>query len=125
MIMKSIFKIHPLLYLLMFICIVTGLFRELTYFMLIIIIHELGHIITGILLKQKIEKIILLPFGGITIFQMKLNISIYKELLIAIMGPIFQIIGYIVFGLLTYYPPKTDLFYDSMNKKYGINIYKI
>lgn len=35
------------------------------------------------------------------------------------------IIGYIVFGLLTYYPPKTDLFYDQMHKKYGINIYKI
>ena len=29
MIMKNIFKIHPLLCLLMFICIITGLFREL------------------------------------------------------------------------------------------------
>lgn len=98
MIMKNIFKIkiHPLLYLLMFICIITGLFRELILFMLIIIIHELGHITMGLLLKQKIEKVILLPFGGITIFRMKLNISIYKEFLIAITGPIFQIIGFII-----------------------------
>lgn len=80
----------------MFICIITGLFRELVLFMLIIIIHELGHIVTGLLLKQKIEKVILLPFGGITIFNMKLNISIYKEFLIASMGPIVQIIGYLI-----------------------------
>lgn len=100
MTMKNIFRIHPLLYLLMFICIITGLFRELINFMIIIIIHELGHITTGILLKQKIEKIILLPFGGITIFRMKLNISVYKEFLIAIMGPIFQIIGYLILNRL-------------------------
>ena len=96
--MKNIFniKIHILLYVLMFICIITGLFRELVLFMLIIIIHELGHICAGLLFKQKIEKVILLPFGGITIFSMKLNISIYKEFIIASMGPIFQIIGYLI-----------------------------
>ena len=35
------------------------------------------------------------------------------------------IIGYIIFGLLTYYPPKTELFFDPQHKKYGINIYEI
>ena len=35
------------------------------------------------------------------------------------------IIGYIIFGLLTYYPPKTKLFFDPQHKKYGINIYEI
>ena len=98
--MKTIFKvkIHVLLYLLMFICIITGLFKDLLIFMFIIIIHEIGHITAGIILKQKIEKIILLPFGGITIFNMPLNVSIYKELIIASMGPVFQIIGYLIFN---------------------------
>ena len=30
------------------------------------------------------------------------------------------IIGYIIFGLLTYYTPKTHLFYDTMHKTFGI-----
>ncbi len=33
------------------------------------------------------------------------------------------IITFIVFGYLTYYPIKTDLFYDKENKLYGINTY--
>ena len=80
----------------MFVCVITGMFKELIIFMFIVVVHECGHILVGLLLKQKIEKIILLPFGGITIFNMKLNISSYKELLIAISGPIFQIFGYIL-----------------------------
>jgi len=35
------------------------------------------------------------------------------------------IICYIVFGILTYYPPETELFFDPMAEKYGINIYRL
>ena len=35
------------------------------------------------------------------------------------------IICYIIFGYLTYNPPKTDLFFDTKEEKYGINIYNI
>lgn len=35
------------------------------------------------------------------------------------------IISYIIFSLLTYYPPKSDLFYDKEKNKYGINDYEI
>jgi len=42
------------------------------------------------------------------------------------MIPIILIsICYIIFGYLTYYPPKTELFYDQKNEKYGINNYNI
>lgn len=41
---------------------------------------------------------------------------------IAIIG---IIIVYIIFGILTYNPPKTDLFFDTEHEKYGINIYSI
>lgn len=40
----------------------------------------------------KVNSVTLLPFGGITIIDEKINHSINKELLVAIMGPIFQII---------------------------------
>lgn len=38
---------------------------------------------------------------------------------------ILIILSYIIFGLLTYYPPKTELFYDKTKNKYGINHYEI
>ncbi len=38
---------------------------------------------------------------------------------------IFIIITYIIFALLTYYPPENDLFYDTKEQKYGINHYVI
>ena len=39
---------------------------------------------------------------------------------ISLIGIIFI---YIIFGILTYYPPINDLFYDKMHEKYGINTY--
>lgn len=35
------------------------------------------------------------------------------------------IISYIIFSILTFYPPKNDLFYDKQQNKYGINNYEI
>lgn len=48
--------------------------------------------------------------------------KIKYQKIIAIIG---IIIGYIVFGILTYNPPETDLFFDTDKEKYGINIYNI
>ncbi len=49
----------------------------------------------------------------------------YKELHLDILALIFIIITYIVMGILTYYPPETDLFFDTKNEKYGVNKYLI
>lgn len=35
------------------------------------------------------------------------------------------IISYIVFGYLTYNPPKEELFFDTQDEKYGINNYNV
>lgn len=35
------------------------------------------------------------------------------------------ILVYIIFGLLTYYPPINDLFFDPTTEKYGINTYNV
>lgn len=42
----------------------------------------------------EVEKIIIYPLGGISKFKMPLNISLIKEFLILISGPIFQFIAY-------------------------------
>lgn len=45
----------------------------------------------------------------------------YKEIKYSnIIGIIIMLCLYVVFGYLTYNPPKTDLFYDTQKKIYGI-----
>lgn len=94
MTIKNIFKIHYLFYLVAFICILTGLFKPFVYISLLIIIHELGHYLTAIYYKWQIDKIIIFPFGGVTIFKEHLNKPIKEEFMILIMGPLFQILFY-------------------------------
>lgn len=106
MITKDTFKIHFLFYLVAFICIVTGYFKHFIIFSSIIIIHELGHIVGAFLFKWKIEKIVLLPFGGITIFNEKIDKSLLQEFIIAILGPLFQIVFFLIYknnNIFTFY----------------------
>lgn len=92
--MKIISKIsiHPLFYVTAFITIITGFFKDFSYIMMIILIHELGHILSSIYFKWNIEKIMILPFGGITIFDEKINRPLKEELIIALSGPLIQFI---------------------------------
>ena len=71
--MKTIFKIHPFFYIFALICILTGYFKNFIIIMFIILFHEMGHILAGLYFKWKIEKIIILPFGGLTLFNEKIN----------------------------------------------------
>ncbi|MBQ9019289.1 MAG: hypothetical protein IJ097_03130 [Bacilli bacterium] len=52
------------------------------------------------LLGAEIKEIYLYPLGGITKFNIELNISMIKEIMILIMGPIFQFIAYYILLLL-------------------------
>ena len=90
--MKNIFKIHPLTYVFTLILIMLGLFKFYFCFMVIIFIHELGHLIFSYLFKWKIKKIIILPMGAMIKFDSVLNKPLKEEFLIAIMGVIFQTI---------------------------------
>lgn len=78
------------------IIILTGRFNNFFPYFALIFIHELGHMITGIVLGYQLDKITFYPYGGITTFNLPLNIPLFKELLILVMGPIFQIIGYLL-----------------------------
>lgn len=90
--MKIISKIniHPFFYLFAIICITNGLFKDFIYIMFIILFHEIGHIIVSQLYKWNIKKIVVLPFGGITIFECLINTSLKQELLVTLAGPLFQ-----------------------------------
>lgn len=91
--------IHPFFYFIISISLITGHFRNVMYFTIIIFIHELGHSITAIILGIKLSKIKIFPFGGLSVLKYNINTTLLKELLILIMGPVTQI----VFTYLIYY----------------------
>lgn len=82
---------HPIFLITVLIFILIGEFRFISYFMLLISVHELGHIVVSLIFKWKIDKIIVLPFGGITKFNEIINRPLIEEFLIAIAGIVFQI----------------------------------
>ena len=90
--MKILFEIHPITYVSLLIAFLTGYFKDTILFMSIILIHEIGHISAALIFKWKLERIVILPFGGITIFNEILNKPLIEEFIITIMGPLFQII---------------------------------
>lgn len=96
--------IHKLYYLVAVISFVTGLFKEFVVFTIIILVHEMGHIIPALIYKWKIDRIVILPFGGITIFNDFINRPIKEEFIIAIMGPFFQCVVYYIWSNFWYSP---------------------
>ena len=91
--------IHPFFYFIVTISFFTGHFRNIIYFTILILIHELGHSITGIMLGIRLKKIKLFPFGSLSVLEYNINLTLVKELLILVMGPVIQII----FTYLIYY----------------------
>lgn len=115
--MKTIFKkiyIHPLTYLIILISLITGLIKPIITLLFIIIIHELGHILSSMLFKWKIDRIVILPFGGITIFNELINRPLYQEFIILVSGPLFQFINYLIFNNINNY-------FNSIN--YGLFLF--
>ena len=92
-ILKHIY-LNESFYFFLLIIILTGKFNYFIIYFILLLIHELGHAITGIILGYKLERIEFYPMGGVTILDFPINISLRKELLILVMGPIMQIVGY-------------------------------
>ena len=80
--------------------VLAGYFSNLIVFTSIIIIHELGHIITGLHFKYKLDKVIIYPYGGMTKFNTIINTNINKDILVAISGVIVQSIYFIIITIL-------------------------
>ena len=76
--------------------ILTGNFNTFLPYFLLLLIHESGHAITGIILGYQLDKITIYPYGGVTSFNLPINIPLKKEFLILIMGPLMQILGYFI-----------------------------
>ena len=90
--MKNIFRIHPLTYITALIFILIGYFKFYISFMLVLLIHELGHITMSLIFKWHIKQIIILPLGLLLKFEDNLNKPLIEEFIISISGIIFQLI---------------------------------
>ena len=104
--MKNILNkiyIHPLFLFICFLFILLGRFRIIGYFMLLIIVHEFGHILTGLYFKWDIDRIIILPFGCLTKFNIDINTKLKEEFIVSISGIIFQYIFFIIISKFTTY----------------------
>lgn len=82
--------VHPFFYIASFLCAITGYLKDFSIFMILIIIHELGHILSALFYKWNISKITLFPLGAVTFFDEKINRPIKEEFIIAISGIIMQ-----------------------------------
>ena len=102
LIIKSIFEVHPFYFLVAFISSITGNFKGFLIFSVIIIVHEFGHVIMALFFKWKIEKVVLLPFGAITIFNEDINRPLKEEALILFFGPFIQLLFTLIYNYFNY-----------------------
>ena len=79
------------------------MFKEFGMVLLIIIIHELRHIISAKMFGWNFYKIKIYPFGGVSTFDEKINKPLIEELIILICGPIFQIVLFFIVYLFFIY----------------------
>lgn len=101
--MKNIwhlFNIHFSTYILILSFLFTGLIKNIILIYLIVIFHELGHILIIKLLGYKILRVDIYPSGGVTKIDKKINTKISHDLLIASFGVFFQILLYLIFYFL-------------------------
>lgn len=77
----------------------TGYFKQLSLFVLCLLIHELGHILFIILFNVKIKKFNLSFYGGILELDNNQynNLEKYKKVLIYLGGILFNFIFYLIF----------------------------
>ena len=68
--------------------------------LLIIVIHEFGHFFISYLFKWNISSINIYPFGGLIIYNDKIDKSLKEELLVTIAGPINQCLLYLLIYIL-------------------------
>lgn len=76
---------------------------ELSIILIIVLIHELGHYFMSIILKWRVESIMLWVFGGVMETEEHGNSSIREEALVIIAGPLQNIIIYLVLYFLPAY----------------------
>ncbi len=88
-------EIKTELFIVFFLAFVSGLFKDVLIFFLIILIHEVGHVTTSLLYGWKIKKVSFGICGGFITYDDEIDKSFKEEFLIATSGFTFQILFYL------------------------------
>lgn len=89
---KKKFKVNNLTFYFLLIGFLCGLIKEMIIIFMIVLIHELGHVLVTLLMGYNIIEVQLYPFGGYTKIDKPLNDHILNDLLIASAGVMVQLI---------------------------------
>lgn len=86
------FSIHPLFVIVMLASVLTGRFLELIALFGIVFVHELGHVAAARWLGIPVISVMMLPFGGHALLEDRGDFTARKELIIAMAGPLQNMI---------------------------------
>ncbi|QCT01983.1 peptidase M50 [Paenibacillus algicola] len=98
----TVLSLHPLFVMIMLASVITGGFLELLTLFIIVFIHELGHAAAAAAMGFKVRSIQLLPFGGVAVIEEQGRMNAYKEIVIALAGPLQNVIMIGMAKLLLY-----------------------
>lgn len=87
---KIVFK--DLTIIVIFLSLLGGFFKRIIFILIIVLLHEFGHVLVCFLFHYKIDRVEIFPFGGITKIDKHLNNSIYKDIILALGGITIQLI---------------------------------
>ncbi|SFQ78282.1 sporulation factor SpoIVFB. Metallo peptidase. MEROPS family M50B [Bacillus sp. cl95] len=80
-------RIHPLLWIVMGVAVLTAHFMELCLLLIIVFVHEMGHAAAASFYSWRIKSISLLPFGGVVEMDEHGNRPLKQEAVVILAGP--------------------------------------
>ncbi|MDQ0110841.1 M50 family metallopeptidase [Paenibacillus harenae] len=83
-----VWSVHPLFIMIMLASVFTGYIAELLTLFLLVIVHEMGHVLMARSFGWTIREVKLLPFGGVVEVEEAGGVSAAEEAMVAIAGPL-------------------------------------
>ncbi len=123
--MKSICSkifVSPFFIFIIFLSLISGLFKDVITLFMVIIIHETGHVITSLIYEWKIKKIDITICGGFITYDEEIDKPFNEELLIAISGFIFQGLLYFIINIFHAYD-LIDIKTLNLIDKYNLSVF--
>ncbi len=94
-----VWSVHPLFVIIMISSAVTGYFAELLTLFILVLVHEIGHVVVARSLGWTVREVKLLPFGGVAEVEEAGGVPAKEEALVAIAGPLQNVwMGLIAWG---------------------------
>ncbi|MED5043028.1 M50 family metallopeptidase [Geobacillus stearothermophilus] len=79
--------VHPLLWLIGGMAVLTAHFKQLCLLFFIVLVHELGHAAAATFFSWRVKRILLLPFGGVAEVEEHGNRPFREEWIVTLAGP--------------------------------------